>query len=527
MIEDPELLRDYAENRSEEAFAELVKRHVGLVYRVALRKVGGDTHLAEDIAQGVFTDLARKAGALSRREVLAGWLFTSAHFAATKAVRTEQRRRNREQWASTMHELSSDPSPATDWDRLRPMLDDLIHGLPEGDREALLLRFFERRDFEQIGAKLHLSAAGARSRVERALDKIRVSLAGRGITSTGVALVTALETQSLLAVPVGLASTVTSAAISGAVAAGGGTVIAVGFLMNKTLIASALAIIAIGFVAYQERQINRDTVALAEVSKDRDSLAAQLRAEQQRALLAERQAAGLKRDLDGLFAAKNASASPSLPGGPITGSVEPPQAGARFTFVKGPDDPEEGRRLVRTINGQAIDRAYAALYRKLGFTPAQQEQFRELKLDSAVNAGALFKAVAAQSPTHDRATLQTVAESANAQGVAQLQASIASAFGNETLQVMQHYESTLPARNLVVNPLVSALFYSDNPLTVQQAEQLVEIVADSARNSDGKLDLSVMNSDAMFAQAQGMLSEPQLAALRQLEYQRLHLQPAK
>ncbi|MGA2179858.1 MAG: sigma factor [Verrucomicrobiota bacterium] len=97
MTPDCELLRRYAGTKSEEAFAELVRRHVNLVYSAALRQVNGDVHLAQDVAQTVFTDLARKAVSLLRRSTLTGWLYTSAHFAAAKAVRTEQRRHAREQ----------------------------------------------------------------------------------------------------------------------------------------------------------------------------------------------------------------------------------------------------------------------------------------------------------------------------------------------------------------------------------------------------------------------------------------------
>src|ERR1051326_1778388 len=104
MTPDHELLRRYAEIRSEEAFTELVQRHLGLVYSAALRQVNGDAHLAEDVAQTVFSDLARQARGLSRRAVLTGWLYTSTYYAAAKAVRTEPRRRAREQEAQSMHE---------------------------------------------------------------------------------------------------------------------------------------------------------------------------------------------------------------------------------------------------------------------------------------------------------------------------------------------------------------------------------------------------------------------------------------
>jgi DNA-directed RNA polymerase specialized sigma24 family protein len=84
MTSDPELLARFARSRSEDAFAELVRRHVNLVYSAALRQVGGDPHLAQDVAQTVFSDLARKALALARRTNLSGWLYTSARFAAAK-----------------------------------------------------------------------------------------------------------------------------------------------------------------------------------------------------------------------------------------------------------------------------------------------------------------------------------------------------------------------------------------------------------------------------------------------------------
>src|SRR5580704_8914415 len=99
MTEDSELLRLYAESRSEEAFAELVRRRIGLVYAVALRRTGGDVHAAKDAAQSVFVDLARKAAALSRRPVIVGWLCRSALFAASDVMRDQQRRLAREQKA--------------------------------------------------------------------------------------------------------------------------------------------------------------------------------------------------------------------------------------------------------------------------------------------------------------------------------------------------------------------------------------------------------------------------------------------
>jgi RNA polymerase sigma factor (sigma-70 family) len=224
MMDDAELLRRYAANRAEGDFAELVRRHVNLVYSAALRQVNGDAHLAQDVTQLVFTDLARKAASVAAHRVLAGWLFTSTRFAAAKAVRGERRRHARETDAHLMQELTRDPAAQLDWARVRPVLDDVIGELGEADREAILLRFFEGCDFAGIGAKLRVNDNAARMRVERALDKLRALLERRGVTSTTAALAVALANQAVVAAPAGLVVAVTGAALAGAGAtAGAGT----------------------------------------------------------------------------------------------------------------------------------------------------------------------------------------------------------------------------------------------------------------------------------------------------------------
>ncbi len=217
MTPDPELLRQFARTNSEDAFAELVKRHVNLVYSAALRQMNGDEHLAKDVAQMVFTDLAQKAASLSRRETLNGWLYTSAHFAAAKIVRTEDRRRDREE--KFMREPASESAPDADWEKLRPMLDDAMHELKETDREAVLLRYFENRQFAEVGAKLGLNENAARMRVERALEKLRDIFTKRGIT-TATALASVISANAVQIAPANLAATLTTASV---VAAGTGT----------------------------------------------------------------------------------------------------------------------------------------------------------------------------------------------------------------------------------------------------------------------------------------------------------------
>jgi RNA polymerase sigma factor (sigma-70 family) len=211
MTPDSELLRRFAKTNSEDAFAELVKRHVNLVYSAALRQVGGDAHLAQDVAQTVFADLARKATALSRRESLTGWLYTSAHFAAAKIARTENRRRDREE--KFMREPIHETAPEADWGKIRPALDEVMHELKEADREAILLRYFENQPFLQVGAKLGLNENAARMRVERALEKLRDTLTKRGIT-TATALASVISANAIQIAPTNLAATLTTASIA-------------------------------------------------------------------------------------------------------------------------------------------------------------------------------------------------------------------------------------------------------------------------------------------------------------------------
>jgi RNA polymerase sigma factor (sigma-70 family) len=277
MNDDAALLRQYADQGSEAAFAELVRRHLGLVYHAALRQTNGDTHRAQDVAQEVFTSLARKARTLAQRPTLAGWLHTSTRYAALQSLRTERRRQTREQEAYAMTDtLRPDPSDA-EWERLKPFVDEALHSLNERDREAVLLRFFEGRPFAEVGAKLAVTEDAARVRVDRALDKLRATLARHGVTSTAAALAVTLATQAGAAAPAGLAATITGGAL-----VAGATPVVIFSLMNltKIKIALALGVTVAGATAvvvqHQTNEVLRAEVArLSEVNPSTANLAAE------------------------------------------------------------------------------------------------------------------------------------------------------------------------------------------------------------------------------------------------------------
>lgn len=277
--DDSELLRRYAEDGSQAAFAELVRRRIDLVYSVALRQAHGDRHRAEDATQAVFADLARKASTLARRPVLAGWLYRSAQFAATDLVRAEARRSARERVAHTMQtDLAPQHSPA-DWEKVRPVLDQALGDMDEGDRDAIVLRFFDQHPFAEIGTRLRVTENAARMRVERALDKLAALLSRRGITSTAAALSTALGAQIATAAPAGLAASVAATALAPA-AAGGSLLGLLTFGKLQLGLAAALAIGGGAMLAHQA-QTNAELRREIAAARPEASALARLRTENQ------------------------------------------------------------------------------------------------------------------------------------------------------------------------------------------------------------------------------------------------------
>lgn len=293
---DAQLLRDYVEHGREAAFREIVLRHTDAVYSAALRQVGS-SDLARDVAQSVFTDLARKAPSLARalneNASLLGWLYRSTRFAALNQWRDDHRRQARERLAMQHFDPASDPAP--EWDRIGPALDEAMADLNDDDREALLLRFFQSRDFRSIGQSLGLSDDAAQKRVSRALEKLRALLTNRGVTTSAAALSVALSAHVVQAAPIGLAVALSNAALVGTTVVTTATVTSAKAIamttLQKTLVGATLAV-AVGTGIYEARQaatsrsqlqaLQQQQGPLAEqidqLSRDRDSVATKLAA---------------------------------------------------------------------------------------------------------------------------------------------------------------------------------------------------------------------------------------------------------
>src|SRR4051812_31386765 len=166
-----ELLRQYR-GGDQEAFARLVARHVDWVYSAARRQLGGDVHLAEDVTQAVFIVLAQRGKRLAENVALGPWLFGVTRYAAANARRAEQRRRRHESRAASMKSEQAD----NEWNEIAPVLDDLVARLRPAERQAVFLRFYEKKSHAEVGAALGCSAEAARKRLDGALQTLRERL---------------------------------------------------------------------------------------------------------------------------------------------------------------------------------------------------------------------------------------------------------------------------------------------------------------------------------------------------------------
>lgn len=306
MSDDTILLCRYVEQRSDDAFTALVRRHINLVYFSALRQTGGDALRAEDAAQETFLRLSKSARQLQNHPALAGWLHATACNCAREMKRSELRRTHREQ-VTQGSPVVSDSAFDAEWLKVRPVIDEALLELPEPDREAVLLRFFEGQSFSEIGSRLHVAENAARMRVTRALELLAGILSKRGITSSAVALEAVLAIPAATAAPDYLAQQI-SVSVAGTVvgAMGVANVVGARSITALKVVATAASLataVATGLLVHENSRSHQLEARLAEVESSRASQRISTRTLETRLAAEKKRADDTEVDNDRLLAA--------------------------------------------------------------------------------------------------------------------------------------------------------------------------------------------------------------------------------
>ena len=502
MPSDNELLQCYVRDRSQEAFGELVRRHVDLVYSSALRRVGMDAQLAEDVTQEVFTELARRSASMLGRPVLEGWLYTTSRFKAVDLVRAVKRRRVRESlyMNANLETVAAEP----DWEALRPLIDEVLDSLSKADREILILRYFRNRSFVDLAGLLSLTEDAARMRSMRALERLRAALAGRGIKSTAEALGLVLAQQAVGAAPLGLATRAAEGAL--AVAKGGVSATATALhLMNAAKVAMGVATVALllasAATAVHEARAHGRTAAL-------------LVDAQQRAHAAEVRAQGVSRQLESaehdeskLKSAVDAAAS-ALEQARLKkeGATDIAAAGRDF-IARNPD----AQGLIIWHENARNAQRYAALFSSLGLARDKQSQFLGLVSQRSDLGLTWFTAPDTGAPA---ATLGA----GPVLSADEIAARMRSLLGDDGYQAYQDF-NRLGAAQALVQELAGTLYAGEAPISQSQGNQLVQVLAQSSadyRNGKPLWGTGQIGWDAALSNANSVLTEPQMDALRAL-----------
>jgi RNA polymerase sigma factor (sigma-70 family) len=208
---DRQLLADYARTGNSDAFAEIVRRHSGLVCQ-ACRRVLGDEHGAEDAAQATFLLLARKARRLPARTVLSGWLFRAAQNSAMHLRREHARRARREKEAAEMRQ-GEDVSREQLWAEVEPNVTGAIAALPARQRDAVVLRYMAGKAPREAAREMGCSENSFSVSLSKAMAKLRRKLAGGSAALPAGTLAALLTAHAPSASPEALTASITAACL--------------------------------------------------------------------------------------------------------------------------------------------------------------------------------------------------------------------------------------------------------------------------------------------------------------------------
>jgi RNA polymerase sigma factor (sigma-70 family) len=382
-LSDQQLLREYAHGRQESAFTELVSRHVDLVYSAAQRMLC-DGHLAQDVTQGVFVALAENAGRLAGHPVLSGWLHCTARNLAVKAIRSDARRRVREQEAATMNELST-AEPDVFWETISPHLDAALGELNGADREALMLRYFEKKSAADMAGILGISEEAAQKRVSRAMERLRELFASRGMAVGASSLAIVITANAVQAAPAGLAASISTGVLAGTAISTSSIIAATKTIamttLQKVIITLGIAALAGAgiYEAHKASQLSRQVQALQQQQ-------APLEAQIQQALKerdnASNQLASVQKSAD-------AGRRPPTEMLKLRGEVgalrqEQKMAAEKSALSKLTANPET-RKMIRDQQKLGMSVIYKGFAKNLNLTPEMTDKLNDLLADNIMD----------------------------------------------------------------------------------------------------------------------------------------------
>jgi hypothetical protein len=410
-----------------------------------------------------------------------------------------------------------------DWNRFRPVIEDAMHELDDQDRHAVLLRYFQNKTLNEVGAELNLTENAARMRVDRALDKLRGKLARHGITTTAAALAAVVAANAVQAAPAGLAATISAAAVAGSVVQASTLIVATKTIamttLQKTIVAAALAA-AVGTGIYAVHQGAQLRGQFRSLEEQQAPMTAQIQQLQQEREQAAGQLAALREEN-----ARLKSGSPPTELLKLRGEVgtlrqravaneaksNPPSSG----LDKMMNDPAM-KEYIRLAQKEKIRSMYADLFKELKLTPDQTDQFLQIMGDMASKSMERITSTGAPDPS---------AADANAALGSQLQALL----GDAGLARFKEYSDEIPARTTVT--LLNGQ-PGDTPLSDEQSARLLQVVkaepADLTMGITGAPDKAFLGSQAdinnflqrvaesnqrILQQAGSFLSPDQLTAL--------------
>lgn len=382
---------------------------------------------------------------------------------------------------------------------MRPILEDTIDQLKLGDRETILLRFFEGRPFSEIGTRLGISEDAAQKRADRSLDKIRTVLARRGMTSTAAVLAAALVNQAVAEVPEGLSTTITSSAVASVVPAGATAIIPtiITYMTTSKLglgIATLVSVVALSTAVFEGQAARQAQTSLAAAMKTHQAdvekqqeLARTIATDNEKWAALQKTVDEMRRDP----AARTSQASiPPPRADPQALKAAELAAGQEFLAAF-----PQARELLVHVGKAQIARNYAGFFRIANLTPAQIENLENRTNDLWMQTLTVGPAgVHPGTPTLPDDQLQEI-------------------LGAQAFQQLQDYRRVQQLQGILND---ASSLSTSAPITGEQGDQLLMILAkaSSSYQTGGVASAKTIDWNQVESQSQGILTAPQLAAMK-------------